>query len=427
MAALASSSRLDLSTAKQHKKSFRSSLSETIRNATSTAAKSKARIAPPDDASRSKGKGRSVDLSPAAVAAALANDDTMKKSTGFLRRLDSKMTFHKRKSADPPPRADIPPPADYGGYVVPSLSRGSMSSPTLHRLANGHADGGNAPSIHALISAPKARRPLIASTRHDPSASTRRRSSSPPTPLAPSPRPSRVRPAIPPSPSTPVLGSYPDPSPRRASAPASRPSVPPLPPPVAFAEPSSPKSGSNSSRRTTRSPTRVSRSPPPPSQSQSQSQFTPSSSPGSGRTLNHARRNSQPVFGTTTIRGSPSPSQSPPSSPSPGPSRFRPARTHSTSPSPHSPHLPSTRPLSGSGFALSPTREAIRSASSFLVKETARAPASMPSDVWLEVEQRMTPLVRMERVWGKSGGAGGEERERRTFCDTLRDGYVLCQ
>lgn len=63
-----------------------------------------------------------------------------------------------------------------------------------------------------------------------------------------------------------------------------------------------------------------------------------------------------------------------------------------------------------------------------------------------EVEARLQPLARLERVWGKSGAsvngsvtqlgatgsgtaisASGEERERRLFTEALRDGYVLCQ
>jgi hypothetical protein len=65
-----------------------------------------------------------------------------------------------------------------------------------------------------------------------------------------------------------------------------------------------------------------------------------------------------------------------------------------------------------------------------------------------EVEVRIRALARLERVWGKSGAsangsltqlgaagsgivggsasAAGEERERRLFTETLRDGYVLC-
>ena len=61
------------------------------------------------------------------------------------------------------------------------------------------------------------------------------------------------------------------------------------------------------------------------------------------------------------------------------------------------------------------------------------------------MELRLRSLARLERVWAKSGSgmgsstqlnsvggtsgmsAGAEERERRYFCEALRDGYVLCQ
>jgi hypothetical protein len=52
---------------------------------------------------------------------------------------------------------------------------------------------------------------------------------------------------------------------------------------------------------------------------------------------------------------------------------------------------------------------------------------------WEEVELRVRVLVRLERVWGRSAhnspgtSTSGEERERKTFVDALRDGYVLCQ
>jgi len=70
---------------------------------------------------------------------------------------------------------------------------------------------------------------------------------------------------------------------------------------------------------------------------------------------------------------------------------------------------------------------------------------------------RVRGLIRLERIWGRSGGrfggsssnvgagmsnfsatnlsssnltsggGGGEEREKRLFCEALKDGYVLCQ
>lgn len=70
-----------------------------------------------------------------------------------------------------------------------------------------------------------------------------------------------------------------------------------------------------------------------------------------------------------------------------------------------------------------------------------------------EIELRLGALARLERIWGKNGGANahgvsntsgsavagfgglgvggvssvGEDRERRLFSDALKDGYVLCQ
>ncbi|KAG1790434.1 uncharacterized protein HD556DRAFT_1242296, partial [Suillus plorans] len=84
-------------------------------------------------------------------------------------------------------------------------------------------------------------------------------------------------------------------------------------------------------------------------------------------------------------------------------------------------------------------REVIRATASLLCKELRKSPAhlvrSVPQKEWAEVEVHMQPLIRLERVWGKSGGASasssqvaggdgsmvlssaGEERERRLFCE----------
>ncbi|EGN96785.1 hypothetical protein SERLA73DRAFT_58262, partial [Serpula lacrymans var. lacrymans S7.3] len=98
-------------------------------------------------------------------------------------------------------------------------------------------------------------------------------------------------------------------------------------------------------------------------------------------------------------------------------------------------------------------RDLIRTATSILCKEFRKAPAHLNRSEgqkdWAEVEIRMRPLIRLERIWGKSGavagsssgqvnatGGGmsstgfsiaGEERERRLFGEALRDGVVLCQ
>ncbi|KAH7105802.1 hypothetical protein BKA62DRAFT_612758 [Auriculariales sp. MPI-PUGE-AT-0066] len=91
----------------------------------------------------------------------------------------------------------------------------------------------------------------------------------------------------------------------------------------------------------------------------------------------------------------------------------------------------------------SPYREAIRAASACLAKEFTRKPPHFALSVWQEVEVRLRALVRLERIWGRSGSgastgaavgapgsaglSGGEDRERRIFQEALRDGYVLCQ
>ncbi|KAL1747824.1 Pkinase-domain-containing protein [Schizophyllum fasciatum] len=91
-------------------------------------------------------------------------------------------------------------------------------------------------------------------------------------------------------------------------------------------------------------------------------------------------------------------------------------------------------------------REAIRTATVMLCKEIGKPPVHGRSEQairdWDEVEHRTRALIRLERVWSKtpsttningasalsSSGlsASGEERERRLFCECLRDGYVLC-
>ncbi|KXN87406.1 Cytokinesis protein sepH [Leucoagaricus sp. SymC.cos] len=115
--------------------------------------------------------------------------------------------------------------------------------------------------------------------------------------------------------------------------------------------------------------------------------------------------------------------------------------------SPSSPTSPSSPSSYNPEF-----REQMRRAASMVCKEMIRPPPHMSnkSETWIEVERRMQGLVRLERIWGMSssasnlnignsgsaaGGSGsgmglsaaGEERERRVFCDALRDGYVLCQ
>ncbi|KAG2136276.1 hypothetical protein BD769DRAFT_1626980 [Suillus cothurnatus] len=130
-------------------------------------------------------------------------------------------------------------------------------------------------------------------------------------------------------------------------------------------------------------------------------------------------------------------------------------RPRATSPSQRMPAYAQNRFNVSAASLISPStpeqREVIRAATSLLCKELRKAPAHLArSDAqkeWAEIEVRLQPLIRLERVWGKSGSASasssqvlavsgvgstvlspaGEERERKLFCEALRDGVVLCQ
>lgn len=114
-------------------------------------------------------------------------------------------------------------------------------------------------------------------------------------------------------------------------------------------------------------------------------------------------------------------------------------RNSNASPSPAFQH----QNTSSASLALSssPYRETIRKATSLLCRELARCPPGTTPRDWEEADYRLQPLVRFERVWGKSGGAGasstavnmnsavgggGEEKERKVFRSTVRDGFILC-
>ena len=152
-----------------------------------------------------------------------------------------------------------------------------------------------------------------------------------------------------------------------------------------------------------------------------------------------------------------------PSAETPRPSHESPTDDRGTSPSPRpravSPNQRSyaqnrhfnMSTLSLSGPPNPEYRELIRTATSMLCKEIIKIPPHMSrSDSgikdWEEVEFRTRVLARSERLWAKSGGISGGstsnlssiggatssglsggERERRLFCDALKDGFVLCQ
>ena len=141
-------------------------------------------------------------------------------------------------------------------------------------------------------------------------------------------------------------------------------------------------------------------------------------------------------------------------SPSPRPtSPTSTARSRAASPSQRSLAYVHNRNFNISVASLNPSstpeqRELVRTAISLLCKELRKPPPHLSRSEhareWAEVEVRLQPLIRLERIWGKSGaipsasssqiGLGsmvvsnaGEERERKLFCEALRDGVVLCQ
>ncbi|KAF8517908.1 hypothetical protein BU17DRAFT_23814, partial [Hysterangium stoloniferum] len=110
---------------------------------------------------------------------------------------------------------------------------------------------------------------------------------------------------------------------------------------------------------------------------------------------------------------------------------------------PSPPHTPimasratnaSTSSLLGVSAGASPQREMIRKASTVLVKELVRKRSSLTGGnvtgigvgVLEEVEMRMRMLERVERIRGSVTAPAGEEKERKAFGETVKDGVILC-
>ncbi|KAJ1306725.1 hypothetical protein OPQ81_007714 [Rhizoctonia solani] len=269
---------------------------------------------------------------------------------------------------------DKPPARGWTPFRAPTLRIATLSSPDLKNLAN---DANVTPSIHALVSAPKTKRPSVHNVIQAPSPSIPGRTQRSPSPVS-------------------------SPTPRRPTAP------PPKDVPSGTRSRSTTVStqtpGSPSASRAT-SPVRSAHRPPPPLLPPTPDQ------------------ENEPLTGTH---------QSVPSSPHAGRSPTSPPVTSRASSRGHQTHD------SASLLASAPFREEIRAAASFVVKELSRQPPQIKDKDWIEVEMRLRPLVRAERVWAPSGAGAvtgsqisspssrGAERERRVFGDALRDGVVLC-
>ncbi|KAH7910459.1 hypothetical protein BJ138DRAFT_1152815 [Hygrophoropsis aurantiaca] len=475
-------------------KRLRSSLEQSLKTAT----RSKGKAPQPNDdfatitaASSGKGKERER-ISNGDLAE--KGPDKEKSRSNMLKRFESKVGLRRvGKEAETP----VPVPsvtdrvhvhaahgsnmdetdkvrqAGFTSFMTPSLRQASMSSPALHHSSQALPSPKSQPAV--VVSSSSSHAGLVSPTRDR----TRRASMQPttkeisgPTLLTPrrtgngsaangtaSPRAGKSRPA--------PIFAPPPPSGGRSSTDTPRTSYD-LPSPPDTPTPTRGQLGNISRRPGAASATHLPHSSPP-------------GSPTRAVSPAHARSPSRRVI-TPTSRGlaSASASHLPLGSPitaSP-PSSRRPSvdapRKQSASPAPRasSPHT-TTRPRAISPSSRSPAythnrhfnvsttslgspstpeqRELIRAATSLLCKELRKPPMHLSrSDgqkEWAEVEVRLQPLVRLERIWGKSGAlagtssgqvnavggmnsgfsATGEERERRLFCEALRDGVVLCQ
>lgn len=444
---------------------FRSSLEQSLRTAT----RSKKLPAPPVDefANRTdktkKGKEKETQ----------ALDDSQKDRMKMFR----KVTFRKG-DRDSPVHDESSRVAGHTSFITPSMRLASMSSPALHLssqalpspTSQSAVNASSASNTDILVSPSRSRTRRI-------SLQAPARDISNPLPLSsPTPRhrSSKSAPiAIPPSPSSPSLVT--------TSAYASRASPTPTrtrPPPVSTNQasshrPISPRASSNagtpaaraaspSTPIRARSPTaaRVRVASPARGINSSSTSHLPSASspsPTPRRSSNDASR--RPVLDSPRRPSGESPRRLSFDAGNRARESPTPFRADSPPASPISPRArtPSQRAyaqnrlynISSGSLLLPPSnpehRELIRTATSMLCREIIKAPAHMmKSDQgirdWEEVEYRTRSLARLERIWGRSGvtngsptgsapamGSAGEERERRSFCEALRDGYVLCQ
>ncbi|XP_006461886.1 hypothetical protein AGABI2DRAFT_178864 [Agaricus bisporus var. bisporus H97] len=460
-----------------------SSLKQTIRTATRSKKSPASEADDPAATITLKGKGKEV----VTVEDVPKERDRMnvfgKLGTTFRRaRKESSSQLSQGNSADHNDRA-----ATRTTYTAPSLRGASLSSPALHLSSQALPSPKSQPSVlassssgaAALVSPTRDRSKRVSLQPHSPETgspvsrrerqtrnpSTRHRAtkSNPPDPAPTLKNPPRGSSRHPdsqsprPSMDTDSLPETPSPSP-----PAHRGRLV-FAPPAARSESSTTRTARPTSPLRARSPThpRVF-TPTTRGLTSSSTSHLPSSSPSHRRSSVDAPRRS-------SIDSSRRPSVDSPRRNSGETSRLSsrgsPVDRRVESPTPVRPRPISPQQRSyaqnrhyniSSASLISPSynaehRERIRKAASMLCKEMIRPPSFISrSDQakrdWEAVEIRMQPLARLERVWGMSsisssnnlnsstsgissnGSSGvGEERERRAFCEALRDGFVLCQ
>ncbi|KII87368.1 hypothetical protein PLICRDRAFT_177128 [Plicaturopsis crispa FD-325 SS-3] len=474
---------------------LRSSLEQSLRHATRS--KTKPLPVPADDFGtvvNTKSKGKEKEKPKAKEEAPPKEKDKSR----MLRRLESKVGFRRSVTPTPPPVADKPKEAKkpngsadkvraagFTSFITPSLRQASMSSPALHLSSQAIPSPKSQSAVPASSSSTSSA--LVSPTRDRSgraSVQPSTRGISGPIALTSSKRdsgsrdpsrehkPRKQRPTPLTSPSTPSLpstnrGHTPSPMPetptRRTREPPSPPVTPTpnsrgqhvytsrrmgasssnhLPLDSRASSPSTPRASSPVRARSPTNRTRPANLGQRAQASSSSSHLPLSPSPGPRRPSIDAPRRSvdskRGVSPATPVRRATSPAQLRDRAQSPGYAQNRHFNISTTS-------------LSGPSNP--EHRELVRTATSLLCKELVKPPPQLgKSDAgareWEEVEVRMRALMRLERIWGKSGGtaggsssqltnigatsssglsAGGEERERRLFGEAVRDGYVLCQ
>ncbi|KAL0065795.1 Protein kinase of the Mitotic Exit Network [Marasmius tenuissimus] len=380
----------------------------------------------------------------------------------MLRRLESKVNFRNKGRESVTPSPSPLPPTSVGtdgnegkvrvagstSYTTPSLRLASMSSPALHL------------SSQALPS-PKSRSAIPASSSSTTEAlvspsrdRSRRASVQPPKPDSSVMRHRSTKSSpinIPTASASELDLRSPPETPRRRTREEQPPSPPETPTPLGRVQHGRRSSGAGISPPSS----------PIPISSRNVSPIRARSPSTSRRVVSPSHRGL--VSSSTSHLPNHSPSSSPTFDPPRRPSFSReqtPSPVQVARPRPTSPNQRSysqNRHFNISTTSLSATsnpehRELIRTATSMLCKEIIKPPANMARTSaaikeWEEVELRTRALVRLERIWGKSGvstsssnvnvnvlpvsssglSVAGEERERRLFTEALRDGFVLCQ
>ncbi|KAF8316811.1 hypothetical protein DL93DRAFT_717042 [Clavulina sp. PMI_390] len=162
----------------------------------------------------------------------------------------------------------------------------------------------------------------------------------------------------------------------------------------------------------------------------------PLSSSARAPTPTGPRRSATPVTGSST--STPQKKRASLDTPASPESPSSPQRRSSNTQARPAPPQTSSQNSSKSSEEAATARAAIRAAINFIVRESSTPPYDLMQSSspllgrqWLqEMEVRTRGLMKLTKKWGdgeRTVGADDDEKERKMFCDALRDGYILCQ